>query len=810
MKTFARFGALLTLAFSLQPSALFAYPAVLFNPTNGTLITPTNLSVGSLTVSGVVTFSSVTLGGVTQTNWPSGGGGSATNALAEGPGGIRDASLITNVQATAIVGTILTNNLPMSQLGGGGTVPSNILTNGQPGVATIAGVNFGGTNNSVLNIAGAPAIGNSDFLQLYADAGEVLHWNPGGFTVDNGWISAAQNYGFYGNGQYLTNPILSLTTLKRFGLVNSNQAALIAQNSANSNTFFGRLNIGQVAGTLPAAQLPAGVVTNTYKLGFVSGSGRLGGTAISGAGFQTVMARTAYVASVPLTNNIICAWANYAEPQDVAPGWAMILDAALEYPSNVYTRISFNGQQFGTNASGATIWCDPITLVSNVPQGAMYWIRTYTTNVGFIYGAHANPNYDQVMYGANVSDLTMTVNSNFGNNNSIDGIGPIAIVAPSNKRSILVFGDSRDFGFNDPYTGASPFYGINNLLEPTYGVCNVSFPGETFTSAEGSPQRLKFQVYADTVITDLGVNSGGDVTAPMANWIANYLTNKAVIVETISPWTTSSDNWSTLANQTKTYSGGDALRIKYNTNLRNGLVPGVAGYLDVAATTESSLNSGYWAVNGTPNWMTADGNHENQWPQTVAAFSTSLAAVPNLSMQGGSILGNLVVSGGQTNLGPIFANGNLSWNGIASGNGSSIGNLNASQITSGTLPTNALPGLLAAVQNGNGAGLTNYAATNLASAYNQITGNLTNFALPLNGGRWLYVMTNCAALTNFIPMGLNSATLAVSNACATATNLYITAAGYAEKSSTNVLSVPAGKMIYIWVDAPPGATNYFD
>ena len=96
-------------------------------------------------------------------------------------------------------------------------------------------------------------------------------------------------------------------------------------------------------------------------------------------------------------------------------------------------------------------------------------------------------------------------------------------------------------------------------------------------------------------------------------------------------------------------------------------------------------------------------------------------------------------------------------------------------------------------------------------AYATVNSTLTNLSITLNGGRFVYQMTNTAALTTIIPTAASPfATLVISNGTATPTNFFINAAGTPQKYSTNVLTVPAGKEVYLWIDAPPGQTNYFN
>lgn len=77
---------------------------------------------------------------------------------------------------------------------------------------------------------------------------------------------------------------------------------------------------------------------------------------------------------------------------------------------------------------------------------------------------------------------------------------------------------------------------------------------------------------------------------------------------TITPITTSSDNWATLVNQTPY--AAESIRVVLNNWIRT--VPaGLDGFFEMADVCESSHNSGKWVVNGTPFYATAEGIHPN-------------------------------------------------------------------------------------------------------------------------------------------------------------------------------------------------------
>lgn len=96
-----------------------------------------------------------------------------------------------------------------------------------------------------------------------------------------------------------------------------------------------------------------------------------------------------------------------------------------------------------------------------------------------------------------------------------------------------------------------------------------------------------------------------------------------IAAATIPPRSTSTDSFATLAGQTTDAS--DAVRQQYNTALRSGGFPGeVDAYLDLASYCEAPTDRSKWAVNGTANYATADGEH----PTTVIHTAAGTGLTP--------------------------------------------------------------------------------------------------------------------------------------------------------------------------------------
>lgn len=98
-----------------------------------------------------------------------------------------------------------------------------------------------------------------------------------------------------------------------------------------------------------------------------------------------------------------------------------------------------------------------------------------------------------------------------------------------------------------------------------------------------------------------------------------------------------------------------------------------------------------------------------------------------------------------------------------------------------------------------------------ATAITTSTFASTSNALTLNNGRWLLQTSTNGAVTSIVTVSPYTwATLVVSNSSGTTNTFSITAPARAYgPATTNVMSIPNGKMAYVSFDCLPGAwTNY--
>lgn len=290
------------------------------------------------------------------------------------------------------------------------------------------------------------------------------------------------------------------------------------------------------------------------------------------------------------------------------------ITASIEYPENTFTQVEFGGVAQGTIPDGGFVTSDAVAVT--IPAGTPFWVRNYYTNPSGLPCARLTNLSDQrgftgeaIIFGvSDVPDLTM--GGDIVNQLNENIYGPLAIVGQTTKRCVFVLGDSLTSGWN-------AFDGIVNSTED--GILTPSlFPTRAFsvsgnfgqTAAAFASHDFAFAYlmpYVTDVFYGLGINdlrAGATAEDVMASVEAAraLFAGKNFYGITITPETTSTDDWATTVNQTPTAMNPE--RIAYNTTVRAGPA-GWAGVFDMASILESGLNSGLWKA---PGW-TDDGLH---------------------------------------------------------------------------------------------------------------------------------------------------------------------------------------------------------
>lgn len=307
--------------------------------------------------------------------------------------------------------------------------------------------------------------------------------------------------------------------------------------------------------------------------------------------------------------------------------------------------VTFNGARFGEPDPDGFIISDPVPF--SVVANQDIFIYTYAqangpgcqvpliknANGGSAAGSSNNGD------GVGAEDIVLSGSSTQGL--GVLSYGPAAILGYNNtlQPSVAVFGDSiatgwKDYGSNWAAGGYLWRWMQNQTAlcntPANYFVNNPNFPftiaaiqGDTlqrFAQIANSYKTLRLAEFATTWINEYGTNDIGSRT--VAQMKADYLTvagwaaarNKKYLQCTLTPRTTSTDGFLTVANQTVT--SAESNRTSINSWLRDGSGSGfvaqaaalgcTAGYIDAAATIEVNssgvltLNGGFWPASITP------------------------------------------------------------------------------------------------------------------------------------------------------------------------------------------------------------------
>lgn len=303
----------------------------------------------------------------------------------------------------------------------------------------------------------------------------------------------------------------------------------------------------------------------------------------------------------------------------------MTVEAAVEYPEGTFTRVTFDAADqgtlkiapsTGTTASENLLTSDFVEVA--IAKGERFWIRTFTdSTVGILY--HANParlsaagdfhdiaasGLTSLVMGGTISQrVTGTCN------------GPIAIVGPTDQPSIVLIGDSIDWGYQLTGNGTDFRAGVVGSNLPTGAAhLNVALRGaksdDWLTLAANGRSFLQYATHA---VIGLGINGSGAAQDILDDnlAIAALLPEGCVTyLRTLTPrGASSTDGWTTTAGQT--VSGSNATYVAYNALVRAG-VEGIAGFIEVrrGALEAEPEDSGLWQ-NDAGSALTIEGVHPN-------------------------------------------------------------------------------------------------------------------------------------------------------------------------------------------------------
>lgn len=299
--------------------------------------------------------------------------------------------------------------------------------------------------------------------------------------------------------------------------------------------------------------------------------------------------------------------------------------ASVEYPAGTFTQVTFGGSASTTLVADNDKTSDTISLT--IPKGAVFWIRSfYSSASNIIYSALQTDTARGEACNRAASGLSdLTMGGTITDNASTAIFKPIAIVATTRKPTVALVGDSRVRGSWDRASGDRGE--LAGKIGKQFGYLNLGKGNEQATTYVSShSRRLPYALMCSHVILQHGINdhyygrTEGQLRTDLGT-ILGYFTGHPAFIATMSPSNDSSDNWTTLNNQTTRSYESD--RVTNNT-WRRGPPAGFVACFDIANELESSANSGKWKVDGTASKYTTDGGHATAFGEGVVSASNAI------------------------------------------------------------------------------------------------------------------------------------------------------------------------------------------
>lgn len=379
--------------------------------------------------------------------------------------------------------------------------------------------------------------------------------------------------------------------------------------------------------------------------------------------------------------DIVLAFSNFYSGENSTSIGAMTISAGIELPSGTIVPVWFPSTTTGAPSRTLTMGTTTAPIVYAMPagielaKGDVWWIRTrVTVTSGQKWFATLNAHVgdgEGFETGTATTDKTLSGTITNAAGACYAPIGVFAQSAvPHRPASVALVGDSRSFGVGED-SGDTTDYGYQPRTlgcvfggTPIVGLVRGERPGSTAalfvvpSGTQGAYYRMAALGAAKYVWCLFGINDlngGGAGSAPTVKanltkvWFKGYRRNQTVYQDTLLPWTTSTDAWSTTGNQTVTVWEAD--RTAVNDWIRAGapldptaftpvaigtsgaLLAGVSGhplkgYFEAADLGETARNSGFWksAGSGAGGAYTTDGIHPATFGATAVASGLAATA----------------------------------------------------------------------------------------------------------------------------------------------------------------------------------------
>lgn len=310
----------------------------------------------------------------------------------------------------------------------------------------------------------------------------------------------------------------------------------------------------------------------------------------------------------------------YANPVSSNP---VTIKVAVDIGGTIY-KVFFAGERNKLIEAGAVVISDPVGFP--VAKGTLVKIRTYAdAGIGNVIKAN-NTNYDTS--GGGSVDSVDYADSGTITLKSAHIFSPNFLIGICDDPCLLVIGDSISEGYNgwqgflagwirDHFGGktANGYHvGLNaNILQfSKNGLATNAIRNGSFAQTR---QLFRF---ADVALIELGVvnmGAAGMTEETQQLWDDLDAIGLRVWQTTITPRSTSTDGWATIENQTASNLSSTTT---FNEWVRTTPTP-LTGYIEVANTVSSDVNSGIWKA----GWTT-DGLHPTYSDEVAEAMAENI------------------------------------------------------------------------------------------------------------------------------------------------------------------------------------------
>lgn len=325
--------------------------------------------------------------------------------------------------------------------------------------------------------------------------------------------------------------------------------------------------------------------------------------------------------------------------EDVSSGGTLSATASLEYPTGVFTPITFGGSGTGST-SGLLLTSDVVNLSTPVPTGVAANIRIHGAHTNSTFGS--SPSFQSnlgyvTQFGATVTDVT--AGGTLTNSAANLAFGACVIAGRHNGKAVAAFGDSICFGTGS--TGNNNNTPVGGVIVPSlFGLVPTVNAGLEGSTANGllnnGVARKAIAQFFTHVASNFGTNdlgASGRTAAQLIGDIDALITLYAPIPfyqGTIIPRATSTDNFATAVNQTT------VLPFNTDKNTVNAHIRALSKRLLIGDALEDVLNSGIWVNPGdgtaTAACTASDGVHAGLHPTQTGynVVQTSGTAAPSV------------------------------------------------------------------------------------------------------------------------------------------------------------------------------------